>query len=196
MGWPNAGAWAAYYSTVVCARAGATFANTDPQQNLFTTGAARETVLSVSAGDYRRNDDGQTSGCATDTVAHRFNVRQMGTTITNCGPGTLPDVGTSRCTWNWNYVAGSYGATNAGDPEGFFDRSDQMVVDTWNRKRRDAVDRSTQLGGSSALVTETATMTIQFKNNAAADITPTAVTAMVHVLPALLYLQPVLLQFL
>jgi len=175
--WPNAGAWAAYYSTVVCARAGVTFANTDPQQNLFTTGTARETVLSVSAGDYRRNDDGQTSGCATDTVAHRFNVRQMGTTITNCGPGTLPDVGTSRCTWNWNYVAGSYGTTNAGDPEGFFDRSDQMVVDTWNRKRRDAVDRSTQLGGSSALTTQTATMTIQFRNNAGTDITPTAVTA-------------------
>jgi len=175
--WPNAGAWAAYYSTVVCARAGVTFANTDPQQNLFTTGTARETVLSVSAGDYRRNDDGQTSGCATDTVAHRFNVRQMGTSISNCGPGTLPDVGTSRCTWNWNYVAGSYGATNANDPEGFFDRSDQMVVDTWNRKRRDAVDRSSQLGGSSALSTQTATMTIQFKNNAAADITPTAVTA-------------------
>jgi hypothetical protein len=173
--WPNAGAWAAYYSNIICAKTSATFAGTDPAKTLYD-GVARDGVLSVSANDYRRNDDGQTT-CTTDTVSHRFNLRQMGTDIEVCGPGTLPDVGTSRCTWNWNYKAGSYGATNAGDPEGFFDRSDQLTVDTWSRKRRGVELRSGQLGGSSALANDAVTMVVQFKNNAGALITPSSVTA-------------------
>jgi len=175
--WPNAGAWAAYYSTVVCAKSSATFnPATDPQKSLWTTD--REYILSVSANDYRRNDDGQNSAnCATDATTHRFNLRQVGNNIQACGPGTLPDVGTARCTWNWTYSPGSYGTSNAGDPEGFFDRSDQMVVDTWNRKRRNALDRSTQLGGNSALVTSDVTMTVSFKTNDGTAITTTAATA-------------------
>jgi len=174
--WPNAGAWAAYYSTIVCAKSSATFAGTDPQKSLWTTD--REYILSVSANDYRRNDDGQNSAnCATDSTTHRFNLRQVGNNIQACGPGTLPDVGTARCTWNWTYSPGSYGTSNAGDPEGFFDRSDQMVVDTWNRKRRNALDRSTQLGGNSALVTSDVTMTVSFKTNDGTAITTTAATA-------------------
>jgi len=175
--WPNAGAWAAYYSTVVCAKSSASFnPATDPQKSLWTTD--REYILSVSANDYRRNDDGQNSAnCATDATTHRFNLRQVGNNIQACGPGTLPDVGTARCTWNWTYSPGSYGTSNAGDPEGFFDRSDQMVVDTWNRKRRNALDRSTQLGGNSALVTSDVTMTVSFKTNDGTAITTTAATA-------------------
>lgn len=52
-----------------------------------------------------------------------------------------------------------------------------MVVDTWARKRRTAVDRSTQLGGSSALSTSTVTMNVSFKTNDGTAITPTAATA-------------------
>lgn len=70
----------------------------------------------------------------------------------------------------------AYGATNADDPEGFFDRSDQMVVDTWNRRRRDAVLRNTQLGGSSAVTTQNVIMTLTFRDNAGTAITPVSVT--------------------
>jgi len=180
--WPNAGAWAAYYSTVVCAKTGAAFGGaTDPQKNLWTT--TREYILSVSANDFRRNDDGQDSStCATDSTSHRFNLRQVGSTIQACGPGTLPDQGGNRCTWNWTYEAGNYGASNAGDPEGFFDRSDQMTVDTWlppagRRKRRDLRDRSDELGGNTLLVTSDVTMTVTFRDNAGNDITTTAASA-------------------
>lgn len=176
--WPNAGAWAAYYSSVICAKDG-TAGAAAAQQNLWTN-VARQAVMSVSAGDYRVNDDGQTD-CTVANVADlkfRFNLRQLGNDISTCGPGTLPDTETNtRCTWNWNHVANAaYGATNADDPEGFFDRSDQMVVDTWNRRRRDAVLRNTQLGGSSAVTTQNVIMTLTFRDNAGTAITPVSVT--------------------
>lgn len=178
--WPNRGAWAAYYSTVVCARTnqGFTGAN-DPQKSLWTTN--REYILSVSANDFRRNDDGQDSStCASQSTTHRFNLRQVGNNIQACGPGTLPDQGGARCTWNWTYAghATAYGASNANDPEGFFDRSDQMVVDTWSaRKRRDLVLRQNTLGGSSVVTTQSVAMTLKFRDNAGNDITTTAATA-------------------
>merc|ERR1711876_77432 len=138
--WPNAGAWAAYYSSVICAKDG-------------------------------------TAGNAAD-LKFRFNLRQLGNDISTCGPGTLPDTDTNtRCTWNWNHVANAvYGSSNSADPEGFFDRSDQMVVDTWNRRRRDAVLRNTQLGGSSTVTTQNVVMTLTFRDNAGVAITPVSVT--------------------
>merc|ERR1712117_377178 len=67
---------------------------------------------------------------------------------------------------------------NANDPEGFFDRSDQMVVDTWSaRKRRDLVLRQNTLGGSSVVTTQSVAMTLKFRDNAGNDITTTAATA-------------------
>jgi len=177
--WPNRGAWAAYYSTVICARTSQAFGGAnDPQKSLWTTN--REYILSVSANDFRRNDDGQTGACTSDTTTHRFNLRQVGNNIQACGPGTLPDQGGARCTWNWTYAghATTYGASNANDPEGFFDRSDQMVVDTWSaRKRRDLVLRQNTLGGSSVVTTQSVAMTLKFRDNAGNDITTTAASA-------------------
>jgi len=176
--WPNAGAWAAYYSSVICAKDGTNGAAA-AQQNLWQN-VDRQAVMSVSAGDYRVNDDGQ-ADCTVANVADlkfRFNLRQLGNTISTCGPGTLPDTDTNtRCTWNWNHVANAvYGSSNSNDPEGFFDRSDQMVVDTWNRRRRNAVLRETQLGGSSGVTTESVIMTLAFHDNAGTAITPVSVT--------------------
>jgi len=178
--WPNAGAWAAFYSHIMCAKStpsSAFVTGTHTAQNLWSDGT-RAGVLSVSAGDYRRNDDGQSSGCASDTVSHRFNLRQIGTQVEPCGPGTMPDSSNTpiRCTWNWNYSPGAYGSTNAADPEGFFDRTDQLVVDTWSRKRRAAVDRSTQLGGNTALAGTDFVAAVSFRDNAGANLTPITVT--------------------
>merc|ERR1712242_369591 len=132
------------------------------------------------AGDYSVNDDGQTDCSSTNAadLKFRFNLRQLGNDISTCGPGTLPDTDTNtRCTWNWNHVANAvYGSSNSADPEGFFDRSDQMVVDTWNRRRRDAVLRNTQLGGSSTVTTQNVVMTLTFRDNAGVAITPVSVT--------------------
>merc|ERR1712242_403484 len=143
--WPNAGAWAAYYSSVICAKDG-TAGNAAAQQNLWSN-VSREAVMSVSAGDYRVNDDGQADCSATNAadLKFRFNLRQLGNDISTCGPGTLPDTDTNtRCTWNC--------------------------------RRRDAVLRNTQLGGSSTVTTQNVVMTLTFRDNAGVAITPVSVT--------------------
>merc|ERR1711935_293878 len=53
--WPNSGAWAGYFSFVVCAKTG-TLTFGDLTQNVWGA-AARETVMSVSASDYRVDTD-------------------------------------------------------------------------------------------------------------------------------------------
>jgi len=122
--WPNKGAWAGYHSVVTCAQYSAA---TD---GLVYNGA-RDYVMSVSGGDFR-----QGSSAACNDLNYRFNVRQVGTGIENCGPGQLPDADNKRCTWNWNYDADGNGET-----EEFFDRTNNLVFNTWNssgRKRRQA----------------------------------------------------------
>jgi len=86
--------------------------------------------MSVSGGDFRQGADNTCAG-----LNYRFNVRQVGTAVENCGPGQLPDADNKRCTWNWNYSE-----TAAAENETFFDRTNNLVFNTWNsgRKRRQA----------------------------------------------------------
>jgi len=135
--WPNTGAWAGFYSYVVCVNAGQSPAL---GANVWA-GGDRTVAMSVSASDYRVDTD---AACTTKFANFRFNLRQVGTHVELCGPGQLPDGDTNmRCTWNWNYDASAnFGSSNANDPEGFFDRSEQMTIDSWTRKRRGAVTRT------------------------------------------------------
>lgn len=125
--WPNQGAWAGFHSVIACAiTSGATGNDVWSGDNDF--------VMSVASNDFRQGNSDCTG------MKYRFNVRQIGDKVANCGPGQLPDTDTKRCTWNWNY------AITAGndDPEDFFDRTDNMIFDTWNdntgRKRRGVGD--------------------------------------------------------
>merc|ERR1712106_153087 len=73
--WPNSGAWAGYFSFVVCAKSG-TLTFGDLTQNVCGASTVlRETVMSVSASDYRVDTD---AACTTQFANFRFNVRQVG----------------------------------------------------------------------------------------------------------------------
>jgi len=120
--WPNMGAWAGYHSVISCAQL-----DSAAGHNIYT--GAREFVMSVSSNDYRQGSD---TNC--NDLEYRFNVRQVGSSIDNCGPGQLPDGNGLRCTWNWNYDSTST------DAEIFFDRDATLEFNTWSgRRRRSAV---------------------------------------------------------
>jgi hypothetical protein len=156
--WPNSGAWAGFYSFVMCVKSGSTPAGM--MANVWN-GQTRDTAMSVSASDYRINE---ATTCSDKFANFRFNVRQGGSDIELCGPGQLPDGDDKRCTWNWNYDAdASFGSSNNQDPEGFFDRSEQMNIDSWVRKRRGALDR-TAGANNVAAVLKKAVLTFQFRD--------------------------------
>jgi len=145
--WPNFGAWAGFNSVVICANADPTTPTNIADPQWLHAGSERTVALSVGSNDYR--SERATSGtwdCANDSWAqYQFNFRQIGTKVVVCGPGQLPDTGDSRCTWNWNYDSHAdfgAGTSTDDDPEGFFDRNDNMAVAVWSRKRRDAVSRT------------------------------------------------------
>lgn len=125
--WPNAGAFAAFYSFVTCANPphiSETDVNVAADVNTFsiiynagnlantapvTTNhyahyggenlRARTLVMSQSDSDYRDEK------C--DERTFRGNLRQVGNEVTVCGPGQLPDTDNKRCSWNWNYYSSS-----------------------------------------------------------------------------------------
>merc|ERR1711970_1623991 len=174
--WPNGGAWAGFYSFVVCAKSGAT---TTLDKNVWGT-SDRDSAMSVSASDYRVGDE--VADCATEFANFRFNLRQVGAKIELCGPGQLPDGGSKRCTWNWNYnESATFGTSNQSDPEGFFDRSEQMAIDSWTRKRRGALGR-TSGSNNVVAVLDTARFVFSFKDqdNAVIANDKATLTADVH----------------
>jgi len=155
--WPNSGAWAGFYSLVACVNAGQSPAL---GANVWADGT-RNVAMSVSASDYRINE---ATDCTSKFANFRFNVRQVGSDVELCGPGQLPDGGTKRCTWNWNYDASAnFGSSNANDAEGFFDRSEQMNIDSWTRKRRAALGR-TAGANNVAAVLKKAILTFTFRD--------------------------------
>jgi len=156
--WPNQGAWAGYHSVITCAQR-----DNAAGHNIYSTD--REYVMSVSSSDFRQ---GSTVDC--NDLTYRFNVRQVGDKVANCGPGQLPDADDKRCTWNWNYQA-----TAQGESEEFFDRTNNMVFDTWTRKRRGAQARTDATPNQTAPSLQTVAFTFDFKDGdgvsyAAADI--------------------------
>lgn len=154
--WPNMGAWAAYYSVVSCSNAYTAGDDYDIGNNDISV------VHSVSSNDFRQDDS--TAACTGNWANYRFNVRQVGNPVEICGPGQLPDTSDKRCTWNWNYHAsGDFGpgSDTDSDPEGFFDRNDNMAFSVWARKRRDAVGR-TDTANNVAASLETVTIAMTF----------------------------------
>merc|ERR1712156_1401002 len=107
--------------------------------------AEREIVMSQSDSDYRDEN------CEQRTF--RANLRQVGSGVTNCGPGQLPDTDSKRCTWNWNYnphtayvddgepqwdSPAAFASQINGDAEGWFDRNNPHNFDTWSTRKRRA----------------------------------------------------------
>lgn len=150
--WPNAGAFAAFYSFVSCANpphisetaltdtptvnqysviynSGATLTapNTGSETSQYAHyGArnlkARTLVMSQSDSDYRDEN------C--DERTFRANLRQVGNDVTVCGPGQLPDTDTKRCSWNWNYYSSNEMAVaNDGDGNAWDPPSPQSPFD-------------------------------------------------------------------
>jgi len=163
--WPNAGAFAAFYSFVACANppymsdatneadeevntASIIYAKATPPALTAQAEAdaysyfgsqvllERTLVMSQSDSDYRDEN------C--DQRTFRGNLRQVGNSITVCGPGQLPDTDSKRCTWNWNYNEAASNIASSpnvatGDAEEWFDRNNPHNFDTWStRKRRTA----------------------------------------------------------
>jgi len=172
--WPNAGAFAAFYSFVACAnplhisgdaalaadvniwatiysQSGTLTAPSNAGEAYSHLGETilkpRTLVMSQSDSDYRDEN------C--EDRKFRGNLRQVGNTVTVCGPGQLPDTDNKRCSWNWNYNSHSFSGTHDGtlggtawnapsaqnpsDAEEWFDRNDPHSFDLWSsRKRRNA----------------------------------------------------------
>jgi len=103
--WPNAGAWAGFYSFVTCS---------DSDSGGFNAiyGSAFERLMISNFNmDYRHDS-------STSKVCIRGNVRKVGSTVQHCNPGVhTPPSG--KCTWNWNFnVQNSFS-----DTTGFLDYS-------------------------------------------------------------------------
>jgi len=174
--WPNAGAFAAFYSFVACANPlhitgdASAAADVNIWATIYSQSAAltdpdsadeayshlgelilkpRTLVMSQSDSDYRDEN------C--ENRKFRANLRQVGNTVTVCGPGQLPDTDNKRCSWNWNYnshsFTGDHDGTGSGTPwnapspqnpldaEEWFDRNDPHSFDLWStRKRRNTVE--------------------------------------------------------
>merc|ERR1712131_382596 len=110
-------------------------------------------VMSQSDSDYRDE--------SCQNREFRANVRQVGNSVTHCGPGQLPDTDNKRCSWNWNYNSHSFtgdndthngettgnggivwnapSAQNPLDAEEWFDRNDPHSFDMWSTRKRRAV---------------------------------------------------------
>jgi len=163
--WPNQGAWAGYHSVVTCAQY-------DTGSNGFHVWASntRDYVMSVSGQDFR-----QGSSTACTGLNYRFNVRQVGSAVANCGPGQLPDNDNKRCTWNWNYE------NSPTEPESFFDRTDNLVFETWTRRRRAVVSHANadlQTNAAKGPVLKTVNFAFAFKDGLGNALTTTHVTGL------------------
>jgi len=88
----------------------------------------RTVVVSLAHDDFRVEDcvDGENR-----TLKSRFNVRQAGKNIRNCGPGTLPDGDQARCSWNWNFNDFTAGGDTFDEAEDFFGRSSPRDFAPW-----------------------------------------------------------------
>ena len=136
--WPNAGAFAAFYSFVTCANppniADETIAaEVNQAAFIYSNGAAPNdptdntnnpdgdnaykhlgnTILTGRTLVMSQSDsDYRDENC--DGRTFRGNLRQVGNEVTVCGPGQLPDTDGKRCTWNWNYNSHAFDGTHDG----------------------------------------------------------------------------------
>lgn len=156
--WPNAGAFAGFYSFVTCANVdGALYSENNVFKYVFHTelgalgecsiGGASGTALAGTSADPQADcfvpravvvslavDDFRAEDCngSDRQLKSRFNIRQAGTSIRNCGPGALPDADGGRCSWNWNFNTMTAAVTVEDDAESFFERSTPRDFQPWN----------------------------------------------------------------
>merc|ERR1711890_150655 len=88
--WPNAGAWAGFYSFVTCSSSTSTPSTFNP---IYETDPRRLLISNFNM-DYR-HDSTSTNVCI------RGNVRQLGTMTSFCNPGAIAHNVANRCSWNW-----------------------------------------------------------------------------------------------
>lgn len=136
MRWPNAGAWAAYHSFITCADGHFMIydvANGIDGSGNPTLASSHERVVvhSMFYNDVRH--DYTNAMHNSGTIAIRGNIRQIGTKVTNCGPGVIDTTDNKRCTWNWNFGL-------VDDQEEWFNRDSPQVHAVW--KNGQAVSRN------------------------------------------------------
>lgn len=124
--WPNAGAWAAFYSFVSCS---------DDSKMIYKDSAGaisdRMVVLSSFYNDFRHQG----------TQSVRGNVRQVGLKVETCGPGVLRDQeADKRCTWNWNF--GAEASQAAPSFQDWFESQTPHSFNSWNNGLE--IDRFTE----------------------------------------------------
>merc|ERR1712139_553479 len=148
--WPNAGAFAGFYSFVTCANADSVLdtynlANAykyvfhvggpvaDPCEMTGTVSPSQDCMIQRSVVVSLANDDFRVEDCvaANRRLSARWNVRQAGINIRNCGPGTLPDGDAGRCSWNWNFNSFTASSVLQDEAEAFFERSSPRSFEPW-----------------------------------------------------------------
>jgi hypothetical protein len=137
--WPNAGAWAAYYSFITCANSEFmvydSFTSIDANGVITAAAEDRTVVHSMFYNDIR-HDHSNAHG-ATGSVVIRGNIRQVGEQVKYCGPGEIPaNSATERCTWNWNFMVGTNDLA-----EEWFSRTNPSHVNVWNSATGQAILR-------------------------------------------------------
>jgi len=164
--WPNAGAWAGFYSFITCADAGFMiydrYASYDLTTHAWTGGTGsmgRSAVHSMFYNDIRHEHEGDHKN-----IHIRGNIRQVGADVKVCGPGQVLETN-QRCTWNWNF-RGDGGATSR--PQQWM-HADVPTFEVWDGGA--AQDRNTEaqafdLTSYITEVTQNHVFTIHFQNNA------------------------------
>jgi hypothetical protein len=157
--WPNAGAWAAFYSFITCSNNDFMIYDTLLSVSggtITTTAGQRKLVHSMFYNDVRHDYSNAADGSG--DIVIRGNFRQVGDAVTNCGPGEINTADSKRCTWNWNF-AGT-------DSETWFERAAPLNVAVW--KSGVAVDRNVEADAFSGLITDVVdqhTFTVTFQDD-------------------------------
>jgi len=203
MKWPNAGAWAAFYSFITCSN------NQFMVYDLATAVDATTGAITVTAANRKKriavhsmfyNDirhDYSNNHHNTGQIHIRGNIRQVGSNVVYCGPGVINTaahdqsiaingnagwLGLSsfkRCTWNWNFHEGNTLSTNtAKDPEEWFSRTNPMEHVVWSSGV--ATDRGIETNNGFqdhvSPIVESVQFTMTFQDDTDAGPTPGALT--------------------
>ena len=130
---------------------------------------ANQIVPSVGNSMWRYECDG-----AGFSPKMRFNLRQAGSNIRNCGPGTMPDTdGPAKCSWNWNFAVHSENsvAHSSGDAESYFMRNNPKSYAVWDNtlSQRNGLEAA---WGNPSLMTKSKTITVVVGSRAGPASTP------------------------
>jgi len=202
MKWPNAGAWAAFYSFITCSNNQFMIYDmpsaVDPTTGEITVDTPRKKRVAVHSMFYNdiRHDYSNNHHHSGD-IHIRGNIRQVGTNIVYCGPGIintevhdqsialngnagwlgLPSF--KRCTWNWNFHEGNtLSSTVAKDAEEWFSQTDPMEHVVWaNSAPTDrGIETNNGFQDHVSPIVESVQFTITFQDDTDAGPAPGALT--------------------